>query len=215
MKFGHDLVLPASITGGASILSILTGLLNGVSVGVILIRALLTAVITLLFVLTASRLARKFLPELSESTDNGKSHPGSENSPPVTGSRVNIVMDDDTGMSAAPIGPSEGDFPQDMDNLGEKIAESAGNMHNNKPNVPDSGPVMTHDGDTLDVLPSLDNLELGSYSNSSSDELVIEEEPEATASSGFSQDKDVPGGVNDPAEIAKAVKTVLKRDQQE
>ena len=46
MKTGSNLAIPASLTGGATILSVVTGAISGVSPGTILIRGVVTAVLS-------------------------------------------------------------------------------------------------------------------------------------------------------------------------
>ncbi len=222
MKAGHNIVIPASLTGGAAILSVLTGLISGVSAGVVLVRALVSAVIAFLFIMTSSWVIRKFLPELL-SDQAGQSSEASRNSRDTSpsgqaGSRVNIVMDehsDAAGNGFSRDSEMAGQMDR-LDNNDNQIAESDVKVHNSKPEESDMESISIQGGaESVDVLPSLDNLDLG-VGNSRSDREDsqvddVSPEPEVSLNSSGASAMD---GVNDPAEIAKAVKTVLSRDQQ-
>lgn len=219
MKSQSQLIVPLSVGGAAALLSILTGFISGIPVGGILTRALLSGVLGGGFAFLAGWLVMTYLPELAalnESKSDGET-PAPE---PRTGQRVNIVMEDD--------GPSEGSQSSSGTNSqdsepGQKasndneIAESGEILHNNKPDDSDSINDLV---DNLDALPNMDSLEInmgGSASDtadeSDSIDSVSEESPasETSLSSGTSVN---PGEKGDPSEIAKAVRTVLARDQQ-
>ena len=108
--------------------------------------------------------------------------------------------------------PEIGGLTHPADQMDNKIAESEENVHNNKPEVSEASTTGFSGGNNLDVLPSLDTLDLNTGAVSSNEEEDLTEEP-AAASAPVSDSSFT--GSNDPAEIAKAVKTVLKRDQQE
>jgi hypothetical protein len=97
-----------------------------------------------------------------------------------------------------------------LDSLDNKIAEETENVHNNKPEESDFGPTVSSRGNDLDILPSLDTLEL----NTGSASQLSEELDSVDTDTAVSADKVDQAGSFDPAEIAKAVKTVLVRDQQ-
>ena len=221
MKTNSSIAVPASLAGGATILSVITGAISGVSPGTILIRGAVTAVLSLGFIFTCTWLVKTFLPELTEE-DEQKDSKGTGKSGKVEGSGQNI----DIVMPAEPPGAVYGDLSSreipgeqefsglthPVDQMDNKIAESDENVHNNKPEVSGLDSAVFSGGNNLDVLPSLDTLDLNTGAVSSNEEEDLTEEPAAAAApvgdSSFN-------GNTDPAEIAKAVKTVLKRDQQE
>jgi hypothetical protein len=221
LKSGTSIALPASLTGGAAILSVITGFISGVSTGTILIRGAATAVITFGFIFGCTWLIRTFLPELTEEGERSEDNPlQKEGNVEASGQNINIVMPAETPGSVQGIPPQQ-DIPGEpvdnglshpVDQMDNKIAESGENVHNNKPEVSEIDTSGFSDGNNLDVLPSLDTLDLNTGAVSSNEDEDLTEEPAAAAApvsdNGFNAS-------NDPAEIAKAVKTVLKRDQQE
>ena len=217
MKTGAEVVLPASLTGSAAILSIITGFISGVSPGIILLRGFVSAVLTLIFFMTVQWLIRKYLPELMD-LETDKPREPAEDESPRAGSRVNIVMPEESpAVTARDSNPSAGisasvsdDMAAGLDSLDNKIAEETENVHNNKPEESDFGPTVSSRGNDLDILPSLDTLEL----NTGSASQVSEELDSVDTDTAVSADKVDQAGSFDPAEIAKAVKTVLVRDQQ-
>ncbi len=214
MKMINKGILPLSVSGGAALVSIIVGMISGVTPGTLLVRGLLSAVAAAAFVLLSSWLVNTFLPELSSLETRTGAGPESAAGP---GSRVNIVMSDDSDDSSDSDSDLPGDGPSyrstgsgDGDDI--EIAESAGSVHNNKQNDFDTDNL---DSEGLDTLPNLDSLEINMGGGSSSsgyggdDGLVSEE----TVSSVKVSDKQS-SQHGDPEEIAKAVKTVLARDKQ-
>ncbi|QEN07873.1 hypothetical protein EXM22_07670 [Oceanispirochaeta crateris] len=207
-------ILPLSIGGGAGLFSILTGVISGVSPGMLLIRGFFSGAFASGFVFITAWLIKTYLPELVQISEN---KPSGENQDETMGNRVNIVMQDDLHEPTANVqnqskltslsenGPSEG---QDLN----EIAESQENVHNNKPEDSDIG---IDGSDGLDTLPNLDSLEISMGNSSeemhSSDNFEsAESEPVGNIRPGAFE----PGDHGDPSDIAKAVKTVLARDKQ-
>ena len=220
MKTEFNIIIPASLTGGATILSVITGMVSGVSTGVVLLRAIITAVITFLFVMASRWAVKTFLPELLTSGDNET--PGQTGTTAAAaeqaGTRVNIVMDDDPEAPAGNL-RMDGDLDGQVDRLDtgdNQFAEPDGNVHNSKPEESAMETVTILDGgNSVDVLPSLDNLNFGTVSGSSQEEPEDLDNPsESEVSLSSPQGGSDLGANSDPAEIAKAVKTVLSRDQQ-
>ncbi len=220
MKAGRNIIIPASLTGGALILSVLIGLLSGVSAGVVLFRALITAAVTFVFVMGSAWAVKTYLPELliSDGSESPSKNDSDQASSDQAGSRVNIVLDDD---SDNPGGASFAGQPEQLDELedGEnQIAESDGNVHNSKLEESAMDTVTIQGGGaSVDVLPSLDNLDFGSSSAGRSDDpddMDVETPSEPEVSMRSSQRGSGMADNSDPEEIAKAVKTVLSRDQQ-
>lgn len=214
-------MLPLSVAGIAALLSVLTGFFSGVTPAMILIRGVVTALLAAGFIVLADWLVKTFLPELS-TLDKGSS--SEEEKTPAGGSRVNIVMPDempatrnsdensrDEGMTGAQDDDADAAELKSLDEAGSdnEIAESTESVHNNKPELSDTA----SDG-AVDTLPNLDSLEI--HIDSAGADAPGEEpldnvaEPSPSAKGG-----DVDLGENgDPEIIAKAVKTVLARDQQ-
>lgn len=211
MKSGFSAAVPLSFAGAAALLSVVTGFISGVSPGSILIRGAAAGFLTALFVLSVRWIVKRYLPEL---TDLAGREGEEASSAPESGRNINIVMPEEppgpqesAASSESPMSTGVYAETGDRDN---KIAESPENVHNNKPEVSVEsvgGPAGTGD---LDILPSLDTLEISSGNSHHEDD----EASETDSVSGVSEKTVDLGEHGDPSEIAKAVKTVLSRDQQ-
>ncbi len=212
MKKLGNVIIPASVSASAALLSGLTGFFSGVTPGVVLVRAVAAALLAGLFVFLADWLVKNYLPELKSINDSGEA-----DSSAGSGGRVNIVMPDEmpgTAGSESDSGiPGENPLvvPSESGDAGNnEIAESSDILHNNKPEESDLADAV---GGEVDTLPNLDSLEISL--DSSSEEVgdagqVDSVSPEPSSASGPNIG---PGGNEDPETIAKAVKTVLARDQ--
>ena len=174
----------ASVAIIAMAVSLLSGGLAGIPLGVLIIRALVGGVIFLIFALGLNLLINRFIPEIWESPGNepdavttGEMDSGT-GSP---GSRVDIVLpaenpDSTTGEQSEVV--SNGESVDDVEELEE--VESVETAH-------------------------LDDLEHFSGSFSEDDDDI-----EGT---GTSSTKGGPGGDHDPEELAQAIHTVITRDE--
>ena len=222
MNTGRNIIIPASLTGGTVILSVLTGLISGVSAGVVLFRALLIAAVTFIFAMAAVWVVKTYLPELlmSDGRESSSKNDSAGASSDQAGSRVNIVMDNETdNPGGAPFtGADNTGQVHELDNGDIQIAESEGNVHNSKLEETAMESVAIQGGGaSVDVLPSLDNLDFGTSAaehSEDSDEMEVETPSEPEVSLRSSHGGSGMAENSDPAEIAKAVKTVLSRDQQ-
>ncbi len=218
MKMTSSVIIPLSVAGGAALLSLVTGFVSGVGTAQILIRGISSAVLAAGFVFLTQWLIKTFLPEL---TDLSSSDVDAKESS-AGGSRINIVMPDEmpshTGAPAAELSGNravesgEGEAALSSEN---KIAENSETVHNNKLNEsdPDRASVPGH----LDILPDLDSLEIsaGGVSGGSETEMVDNTENSVTPSApSTAAAAPASGDYGDPEDIAKAIKTVVARDQQ-
>lgn len=207
-------ILPLSFSGGAALISIITGFINGVSPGILLFRGLFSALIAGAFIFLSGWLISTYLPELS---DLGVKKSPVDDSADTPGSRVNIVMSDDDLDGAGNLESGDSLEDDSLPSSGfaggteNEIAETSGSVHNNKPEDPD---LDTLDSEGLDILPNLDSLEMSMGGGGSAQTYDDSEsiETEAPVSSMRAEPKK--GEHGDPEEIAKAVKTVLARDKQ-
>lgn len=202
----------------ALVLSVLAGLLGGVSFGVLLVRALVSALLFgaggSLIVLVAGR----FLPGLLE--------PQAEASPPESneggtrpvsqakssGGRLNIVVEED---GSEPL-DEEGAPHEDENDLVEEVEEQS---------VDDEEAVMksiiaaeTEDGDspdggdTLDQIPDIGGF-AGSFVGPAEENAEAGYGPENGRSEDRPRDGRGTGSGNDPVQIAQALRTMLNRDK--
>lgn len=214
MKSGSNVIFPASLAGGAAILSVLTGIISGVSAGAVLLRGGAAALSALGFALFSGWIIKKYLPELAALGGSDAEEEMGRSGPPPEGSRVNIVMPEEAPRSS---GLQEGEAGSGIPPAagGEQASFSDGAIQTGPaaPGISSSEGVPVSPA-AVDGLPSLDTLELTGGSSSSDEEGPAAEELASPGGSSSGNQVDL-GGNNDPAEIAKAVKTVLKRDQQQ
>lgn len=212
--------IPLSVACGVACLSMITGFLSGVNPLKIMMRGLVSAAFAAGFVFFVDWLIKAFLPELSD-LGGGSAVKSSDTS--ASGGNVNIVMPDEMPEPAQAAREAEtaSSDPESSGNMGvfespdgnpseNEIAESIERVHNNKPEESDTAAAAA---DTLDTLPNLDSLEINIGSageDTGSDDTVDSVAPSPSRGGG---EVDL-GGNDDPEIIAKAVKTVLARDQQ-
>lgn len=205
--------IPAVVAGGAFALSFLIGLFSGALFGIILLRAFIFGIIGGGLALGVPIVADRYLPEVEESDES------------APGSSVDIVLDQEN-----PHTPGQEDFIQevvegpsgpktdseDVDSLpedeGVSDLEAVDDGSGEAPSPPPatesrkSGPAPG----SLSGLPSLDGFE-----DSFSASLPADESGGGPSFvGGFAETVDVDGMEQDPREIAKAVQTILKKDQE-
>lgn len=218
MKILSKGLVPLSAAAAAALLSMITGFLSGVDPVNIMLRGLFAAFLAACFVFLVEWLIKTFLPELSNLNNKGSE----EVIQPVReGGRVNIVMPDEmpepanvareAAVKSAADPDEEGELePLDENPSENEIAESTESVHNNKPEEPDTAAAAV---ESLDSLPNLDSLEISI--GSSSEEVSAAETLDSVTPPPSSGRGNIDLGENgDPEIIAKAVKTVLARDQQ-
>ena len=214
MKMVNKGILPLSVGGGAALFSIITGLISGVSPGMMLIRGFLSALAGFCFIFFAGWLIKTYLPELGQFNENKPSDGSQEEN---MGNHINIIMQDDIpeeGMSENDGTMMSGSDSNELSGNRDQneIAETAEKVHNNKPEDSDIG---SAEDNGLDELPNLDSLEISM--GSSSEEMQSSDNFESAEPEPVKSKR--PGAINpsehgDPSDIAKAVKTVLARDKQ-
>jgi len=169
----------------AMAVSLLSGGLGGIPLGILITRALIGGVVFLILAFGLNLLLNRFFPEIWETAGGGndETSPGDDTdydgeSP---GSRVDIVL------------PAEQPEPSDGD---ESPGESKGDG--------DAGIEELEEAETSEE-PQVDNLDR--FSGSFSD---VDEDLQGT---GSSSSRSGPAGEHDPEEIAQAIHTVIKRDE--
>ena len=214
--------LKVAIVGavGAFILSVLTGVLAGVGFGTVLIRGLLAA---LLFGAGAVGLriaVEKVLPDLlSSNTERSGGNRGSDSegrqsgsASPSAGGRLNIVVEDDAAADG--YGDEDSGETDDENGLVEEVEEQG---------VDDEEAVMESviaeesergnsgfSGDELDEIPDIGGF-AGSFVSAGDDDDEASTGTEDSSGSGEGTVKKNSG--NDPAQIAKALRTMMNRDE--
>jgi hypothetical protein len=196
--------IPAVAGGGAFLLSLLVGVAGRIAFGVLATRALIWALIFAALAFGIDWLLRRYLPELySGSADSPEEGERTvditlEEENPVAGSQETLdaaetaeVTEDDDEVSA---GETEA---EELETLGE-----AG--ENAKADIESSG-----NDEEEDDLPEGDLADFGAAGSEFSGAKSEEETPRQQAES-----VDVLGMDEDPATVARAVRTFMNKDQE-
>ena len=195
------------ITGSGFIFSFLTGLLSGNPFVIIVKRAILGSVFFTLIITAAYFVLKKVIPDM----DSGLKAYDADLSDQKTGGNIDIVLDDENTYEAVNV--SDDDMVDDRhsdDDLLEKdfveeVEEDAIDDIDILKNVDDSEEVIEVMNDRFDnnSLPELD--EHASFISGSSDNTI---------GGGDNKALNMLGGNVDPGSMAKAIKTILKKDQE-
>lgn len=220
---------PAWAGAGALALSALIGLAAGVQIGVLLIRAIAFAALFAAAAVGAWYLSRRYLAELVPSDDAGlPAHDSSRMGP-----RVDIVVDGDADerLYSGAGGELHGELGALTDSpeyLSDYRSEDPGELEREAEElrgetllpaeaVEDVAPIRAARPSTsfedLDVLPDLDGF-TDSFAPSVRDaEAEARGEPASVYSGAAHSGSGASRDGMDPATIAKAVQTLLKKDQ--
>jgi len=213
MKDWKMIVISATL---AFILSFIFGIFGSVSLGVLLIRALSGAIIFAAMAFGVAILLRRYLPELFElqvetttaieddlsEVQDKQSIPGHSDSLSVSKPRIDISIDDGDGSFAVEMKPendtgSTGSLDERND-LVDEISESEDAVSSTEN---DQVPA------NIDVLP-----DMGVFSNSFEGEL--DDEVDRTGSKAGAVVLDIMGEEQDPELVVRAVRTMVKKDQE-
>ncbi len=203
MKDWRIIIISAAL---AFMLSLIFGLLGSVSIGILLIRALSGAVVFGALGFSVSLLLRKYLPELYEiqedhsieikddQPETGVLHIDSADSDnlSVAGTKIDISIDD--GVEVPAVGVSTGN------DTGSKVGVEEENNLVDEISEDDQIPA------NIDTLP-----DMGVFSNSfegNMDDIVD------GASNAGAVTLDIMGEEQDPELVVRAVRTMVKKDQE-
>jgi hypothetical protein len=212
MKDWKMIVISATL---AFMLSFIFGIFGSVSLGILLIRAFSGAIIFAAMAFGATILQRRYLPELYElqadimseiEGDSSEVHvkqsiPGHSDSLSVSKPRIDISIDDEDESFTVEMKPendtgSTGSFEKRND-LVDEISESDDTVSSTEnEQVPAN----------IDVLP-----DMGVFSNSFEGEL--DEYVDAAGKAG-AVTLDIMGEEQDPELVVRAVRTMVKKDQE-
>jgi hypothetical protein len=187
---------------GAMVIALLAGIIGGVAFGTLLLRAVLGGIVFAAGAMAVQLLVRRFLPELMELS--GGSSPGD------VGGRVDMVVDEDIDLLTPVDEPTFGEdqdqteaeevseIGEDDEELVEEVSE-VGEGDDAESAIPPRVPDV--DVSSVDKLPDLDGF-VDSFQDEGTVEIV-DEDGDGVA---------MPGG-QDAQTIAKAIQTVMKRDE--
>ena len=194
------------VAGAVFIFSFFTGLLSGNTFSVILFRSLTGTVVFTLIISAAVFVIKKTLPELNEIIPQDEKTGSSEDIP---GGNIDIVIEDENPYIRDEA--EKDDDGEDIDeekllqkDFIEEVEEESIDDIGILKNVDDSDEVIEVMDDSLNSnsLPELD--ENASFFSGSSDSTI----------GGDNDALNKLGGNVDPGTMAKAIKTILKRDQE-
>ena len=204
-----------AITAGAAlIIALLIGLFSGVGFGSVLLKSLLSGIIFGGLAFGIDFVARKFLPELFSSNFESDDSENADNEidipePIADGTpNINIVLDEENPHAAAKPQDDDGDFVEEI----KAVNDDEGNISEALP----EGAVSDVE-EIEDDLPSLDQ-----FSSSFADGVgdTIESSNGAGPNSGSkslggakSEAVDIMGDEHSPADVARAVQTLLAKDE--
>ena len=195
-------IFAAGSAGFAFLLSFLVGLLSRVGFGSLLLRALVSSLVFALLAVGAEMLFRTLFPELlpaaaglvSEDSGDDEAQDGSE-SDKQAGAAVDITLDDEK----EPL--EDGSFVEEIHGSAPESSE------------PDDAAEDMEEIESVETVESMDELpSLDGFSDSFESDYG-DERGAGPSAPAHSRDVDVLGMTESSDEVAKAVKTMMKRDQ--
>lgn len=195
-------IFTAGSAGFAFLLSFLVGLFSGVGFGSLLLRALVSGLVFALLAVGAEILFRSLFPELlpaahgpvPEASGDDEFRDATE-SEKQSGGAVDITLDDERESAEG------GSFVEEIHGAAPESAE----MDEAAEDLEEIESVESVE--SMDELPSLDGFS-GSFESDYGDDRG-----EGPSAAVHSHDVDVLGMTESADEVAKAVKTMMKRDQ--
>ncbi len=199
----------AGPAGFAFIVSFLIGLVSGVGFLSIIFRAFVSGVIFAGLGTGIALLGRTMFPELVMDRQKTMDQDAHAEDEPVkrSGATVDITLEDEETDKTAGTSPGGGDFFSEGDGFVEEIQASA---------TSDSDDSLSDEGgeDTVDSVEAIDGLPSLDAFSDSFDSAWGSESDEEPSSAGRDSEVDILGESQNPGDVARAVKTMMKRDQE-
>lgn len=214
-----------TVAAGALILFFLIGVVSGVPVFSAILRAVLSGFIVGAGIFGVFVIAERMLPGLvpeNGSSDGDDEADHSADDEPAPGSRLNIVVDDDSGIEDVPEEAAEADGPEPsivddaeaesedeetlVEEVQEQTAENADEIMQAVIQEEQDGIEVAGDRSEFDDMP-----DIGAFAGSfvSSDYSESEDGGYGVSRNGPMTDD----AGNDPAQIARAIRTLLNKDE--
>lgn len=212
----------------AAVLAFISGLFGRVSFGTILLRTFIGAVVFAGLSAGIYILLKQFVPEIFEtaggpSDEDEPSVAGESSDSSTQGSNLNIVIDEEGpsypaeeqgGSFTHESTFSENDFIEEIREEGDESSEGPKAAETSQPESPESNEsdILEDYGDisNLDTLPDLEEFSdsFESVTGGQEDDSFSEQDH------GSDNKVDMLEGQHDPATVAKAVRTIISRDQE-
>ncbi len=199
----------------AAVVSLISGIAGGNPFGVILLRMLLSAIILAGVGMGASTLLRKFLPELLQSSAGGESAPAQPAVdiviPEENPHEWPAVGDDDEAAGVEPLEELAGEAGEPVTSAAPEDAGVTASAGAAAEEMAEEAILLEEAGEgsaEIDALPDLDQFDSTNY-------VGLDISGFKNGSDNISQAQ-VDGIMSkeDPAQLAKAVRTFLKKDQE-
>ncbi|ORC34256.1 hypothetical protein B4O97_13160 [Marispirochaeta aestuarii] len=199
----------AGPAGFAFIASFLIGLISGVGFLSIIVRAFLSGLVFAGLGMGVALLGRTLFPELiPENKKSVDQDAGTEDEPEKSpGGSVDITLEDDETGRKFDTASGAGDLFSEGDGFVEEIQASTSSEPDGSVSD-DEGEEAVDSVEELDGLPSLDAF------SDSFDSGWGSESDEEPSSGGRESEVDILGETQNPGDVARAVKTMMKRDQE-
>lgn len=223
----------------AAVLAFIAGLFGRVAFLDLILRTLLGGAAFGLFGAGVSMLLMRFVPEIFEIQEGeeeefavSSSESGSEEAQAQQGSNLNIVLDSDEysyageevetaagGSGASVSADSYGEDEEFVEEVAEVGGEDAGQVSNSQDGESRTQPaVQAGDYEEFEDLSDVDTLpDLEDFSDSFESVAAVQDsESDSYGGGGYSSDEsvDIMGDQQDPATVAKAVRTIISKDQE-
>ena len=203
-------VFAAVSAGFAFIVSLITGLVSRVGFGHTLLRAFIAGLIFALLGAALEMLSRSIFPDLFSARTSGSTaddnEPVTEAERENTGAQVDITLDDGDENIAVLESADEDDR-----GFVEEIGGDTASEQEKPVNFPASNPEGDDNMDSMEELPSLDGLSDSFESSWGDDDSGGNSNSSSAQSHG---EIDVLGELQNPGDVARAVQTIMKRDQE-
>jgi len=201
-----DWKIPAIIGGASFFFAVFLGLLSGVAFGMVLARSLGTALTASLLSMGMAYILNTYLLESSGSTEEGMSEDQSD-----TDTKVDIVLAEENPLET-PVNQNS----QDEDSDEEAVEVIEGDLKDSP------GPDPSRDMERMSAMDSLGDMDtlpdMESFSSDFAEGTFVEDNENGISPSESPRTRggevDVAGMESSPDEIAKAVRTIMKKDDQ-
>jgi len=213
----------------AAAIAFISGLFGRVSFAIVLFRTLLGGGVFGVFSFGILMLLKRFVPEIFEPASG--EHPGDasgeESSPvayPQQGSRVDIVLDgEETEYSSDtedenPYVQADGQDNDFIEEVREAESEDSPGMVKKAAGVMEKDDAAAASDDILDTYGDLSDVDtlpdLDEFSNSFENTASSQEDDSYIENHKADKTVEMLEGKHDPATVAKAVRTIIRRDQE-
>ena len=205
------------------VISVLAGILGGVSLPFLILRGILFAILFAFFSILGMKIIEQFIPELLEGSGTEKPERDEDDESLTKGSNVDVTIDDSEASYSDDALSDETDETGEIEEEIEEIEELTD--EEDVEEIEELTDVEDEDIESLETYEELEELEevestesLVSNKKKKEDEVsaldMMQQEEEVGKIYKSSEDIEILGEAHSTEEIAKAVRTALKKDQE-